>query len=265
MTMLVSLDKSALFRHAPSIFAERPFDEMSAKYGFIPTYSVVEALRAEGWLAVRAQEQRTRIEEKRGFVRHMLRFRHAESLPALNEVHPEMVMLNSHDGTSAYQIHLGMYRLVCRNGMVVADSIFSALKVRHSKDAAVGVLEATETLTKAVPGVIDRVRVMRSITLTEREQRAFAESAIVARWGGIGDSPVTYDRVLRSRRMADQGASLWQTFNRVQENILRGGVVGRSHTGRIMHTREIKSVNEDVSLNKQLWNIAEQVIVQKAA
>jgi uncharacterized protein DUF932 len=49
----------------------------------------------------------------------MLRFRHedvSQSL-AVDDVIPEVVLINSHDGTSAYKLIAGLYRLMRRKTM----------------------------------------------------------------------------------------------------------------------------------------------------
>ena len=94
---------------APSVFAEVPYEKMSNKYNFFPTSKVVEGLMANGFVPMTAVQSRTRIEGKENFTRHMLRFRHSDltQLTKGDEV-PEIVITNSHDGTSAYRIALGI-------------------------------------------------------------------------------------------------------------------------------------------------------------
>src|SRR5438309_1834188 len=95
-------------RTAPSVFAERPWDTMSERYRFFPTVHVVEGLMAQGFLPVRAQQSRSRIEGKGAYTKHMLRFRHASMADrAVASTVPEIVIVNSHDGTSAYHLSLG--------------------------------------------------------------------------------------------------------------------------------------------------------------
>jgi hypothetical protein len=40
--------------------------------------------------------------------------------------------VNSHDKSSAYQLHCGLFRLVCTNGMVVSDGTFQRISIKHS-------------------------------------------------------------------------------------------------------------------------------------
>ena len=49
-----------------------------------------------------------------------------------NRARPEVVLLNSHDKGSAYQLHCGLFRLVCSNGMVVSDATFARISTKHS-------------------------------------------------------------------------------------------------------------------------------------
>src|SRR3954454_8189462 len=121
-------------RHAaPSVFADRPWDTMSAKYRFFPTAHVVEGLMQQGFLPVRAQQSRSRIEGKQDFTKHLLRFRHASMADsAVQSTVPEIVLVNSHDGSSSYTLSLGLYRVICLNGLVVKSAGLEDIRVRHS-------------------------------------------------------------------------------------------------------------------------------------
>ena len=102
---------------APSAFATKPSAAMSEKYRFFETSPVVEALMHEGFVVVRAQQSRSRIEGKQDCTKHLLRFRHASMADsAVSSTVPELVLVNSHDGSSAYHLSLGLYRIICTNG-----------------------------------------------------------------------------------------------------------------------------------------------------
>lgn len=63
-----------MMRHmAPSIFAIQPYHEVSNHYRFVPTIEGVNALRKGGWYPAKVQESRTRLEDKRGFKKHLVR------------------------------------------------------------------------------------------------------------------------------------------------------------------------------------------------
>ena len=56
-----------------------------------------------------------------GIPKHMLRLRRDGEI---NGQHvPEIILLNSHDGTSSYQMLPGYFRFVCQNGCVCGQSL----------------------------------------------------------------------------------------------------------------------------------------------
>lgn len=260
----IPLSNEQLRSVSPSVFAERPYHEVSSRYAFIPTIQVVDALRNVGWFPVKAREQRVNLEDKRGFTRHIVRLRRSDVAPVVGDVFPEIVLLNSHDATSAYQMHAGMFRLVCSNGLVVDNGGFERITVRHSGDVIGRVLEGSARIVEELPRLTNSVQEMRAVTLSHGEQELLANAALSMRYD-LETAPIQASSLLRIRRAADGGADLWSTFNRVQENLLRGGVRGWASTGRRFSTRAVTSISEDTRLNKALWALAEGMRQLKTA
>lgn len=259
------LDNDALRRLAPSVFAEDKHASRKESYKFIPTINVVEALRIEGFLPVFAAESRTRAEDKRGFAKHLLRFRQHDGFSKVGEVKPEIVLVNSHDGTSSYQLSSGLFRLACLNGMIVSDGEIDCVRVRHSGNVVNNVIEGTYKIVTETPKAIEHMELMRDLSLSPDEQYIFAKAAKGLRWDEEAVQ-VNSEELLRPRRSADQGNTLWQTFNVLQEKILKGGVSVRNlETHNAQRAREVKSVTENVRLNKALWTLAEEMRKLKAA
>ena len=112
-----SLSREALQRLAPSILATGAHPRVTSRYQFISTLDLIQGLEPEGWLPVQASESRARTEDRYGFVKHLLRFRRFDGrLPLVGDSWPEIVLVNSHDGSCTYQLHTGLFRLVCSNG-----------------------------------------------------------------------------------------------------------------------------------------------------
>jgi hypothetical protein len=259
-------------RQAPSVFATDAHESRSSKYVYIPTSDIVTALRKEGWLPTLAQQSRTRDESRHAHTKHLLRFRHADDLytPAeVNATVPEIVLLNSHDGTSSYQLHAGMFRFVCQNGMVVADTCITQQRIPHKGDIVDNVIEGVYTIVEDLPEVIGQVEAFRSLNLTTEEERAFGLAAMALRWDNPEECGFSPEQVTRSRRTEDSGADLWSTFNRTQENLVRGGLHGWKRDARNRPrratSREVKGVKQNVQLNKALWTLAEEMGKLKAA
>src|SRR6201982_730918 len=114
----VAISDEELRRVVHSIFASQPIEGVSDKYIFLPTSSILQGMRENGWVPVRAEEQSVRTEARRGFQKHVVRFARVEHLQSWEkkQARPEVVLVNSHDKSSAYQLHCGLFRLVCTNG-----------------------------------------------------------------------------------------------------------------------------------------------------
>jgi hypothetical protein len=112
-----------------------------------------------------------------------------------------------------------------------------------------------------LPHVLEQVDTMKRIQLDPRERVVFAAAATQLRYpdddNGNSTAPFKPEVLLNVRRDDDKAPDLWTTLNVVQENFMVGGVAGKGTTGKRMHTRAIKSVNEDLRLNKALWMLAE--------
>lgn len=256
-----ALEENALRIQAPSIFASGPMLGVSGRYTFVPTARILDGLREHDWVPVEAEQQRIRTEARFGFQKHMIRFRRSEQMETLDEWNVELVLVNSHDGGCAYQLHAGIFRRVCSNGLVLSEGSFEAIRFRHAGLDANEVVQASFRLLDFMPKVGELVGRFRSRALEARESKAFAEHALLLRYPSIGEAPIDAATLLDARRPEDQGADLWNTMNRVQENLIRGGVSDsrRDRRGRLRTVRALRGIDSRVTVNKGLWGLAEQV------
>ena len=246
---------------APSIFASGKHASRSERYAYIPTIEVLRGLRKEGFEPFMVAQSKSRIEGKTDFTKHMIRMRHAGHVSTRPEAN-EIILINSHDGASSYQMLAGVFRFVCCNGLVVG-TVANDIRIPHKGniqndviDGAFRVLEDFESVDASTEG-------MKAIELKPEEERAFATAALALRYGerteGQPPAPITPDQLVEARRPEDLGHSLWTTFQRVQENTLRGGQSGRSVQGRRLQTRAVGSIDRSVNLNRALWVLAEEM------
>ena len=114
-----------------------------------------------------------------------------------------------------------------------------------------------------VLGVFDRVEekrdAMQSLLLPPPAQQVLAKAAITYRFGEE-HQPVTEAQILSPRRWQDESHDLWTTYKRIQENLMKGGLYGKSTQGKRMHTRAVKGIDSDVKLNRALWVMAENML-----
>lgn len=259
------IDNDLLQRLAPSVFAGQAASTTSNNYQFLPTFDVIQALQKNDWMIVAAGEQRVKSEERQGFQKHTLRLRHAsfKDMPAIvGDAIPELVLVNSHDGKSAYQLHAGLFRFVCSNGLVVADSTFEKISVRHVNFNKDQVIEASYKIIENVPQIMNQVNEMKSITLDSSEKQLLAESALILKYDNKDDAPLRPEKLLTLRRREDSSNDLWSTFNVIQENIIKGGLRDyqkrKADNSYFSRTREVKSIDESNKLNKALWHLANE-------
>lgn len=270
------LTNDDLMRVAPTIFtSSRNEARTSEKYAFIPTIRVVDALRSAGWFPVKAVETRTRIAGNSGFQKHMINFRKDGQVMALNGLFPEIVLTNSHDGLSSFQLHAGLFRLVCANGLVIADTTFMRQSVRHVGYTDLSVLEASYEVVKELPAIVDKVENFSSIELQPVEKVALANAALKLRYEDAEIAPIRGAQLLQARRSDDQKSDLFSVYNTIQENLIKGGLRGirkerDEETGAIKNvsittTRGIKGISENIKLNKALWTLTEEMTRIKQA
>lgn len=257
-----ALSMDELQRMAPSAFAGQAYHDRSSRYTFIPTSDVISGMQQAGFVPVSAQQGRSRIAGKELFTKHMIRFRaQNQALNVVGDSLLEAILINSHDGTSRYKMMGGVFRLACLNGLVIAESMFASVSVRHTGNVIQEVVEGAQNLFDNAPQVMHAIREWQGLMLAPAEQLLLADAARTIRFAdneGNVDSPVTPEMLLAARRADDTGNDLWHTFNRVQENATKGFRTGlRDNEGRRIGAVGIKSIDGDVKLNKALWTLAE--------
>ncbi|HAT1684538.1 TPA: DUF945 domain-containing protein [Klebsiella oxytoca] len=250
------LTHEELMQVVPSVFGEGKHVSRSDRYSYIPTITILENLQREGFQPFFACQSRVRDPARREYTKHMLRLRRAGQINAQQV--PEIIILNSHGGESSFQLLPGIFRSVCTNSLVCGQS-FGEIRVPHRGSVVEKVIEgAYEVL-----GVFDQVKekrdAMQSLLLPPPAQQAFARAALTYRFGEE-HQPVTEAQILTPRRYEDRQDDLWSVFNRCQENLLKGGLPGRTAQGKRTHTRAINGIDGDVKLNRALWVMAENMM-----
>ena len=252
----------------PSIVATEAHSSRSDKYGFISTMDVLLGLR-DRFAITKAMQSRVRKDGSRqAYTKHMVRLR-ARNVPGVQElggIFPELVLINSHDGSGSYQLYAGLFRLVCTNGMVVCSEEYGRVKLRHNASAVGDVIDASYTVVEHANRAIENAGQWSRIETSQDERMAFAEAVHALRFepGTDAAKAIPADRLLAPRRMADSRNDLWSVVNRVQENAIKGGLVGfgpvrNGRRGRMSTARAVTGVDQDVKLNRAIWAFGEKL------
>jgi hypothetical protein len=250
------VDAEQLRRLTPAVFASAPHEKMSARYTFVPTAQVVATMDRAGFAVVEARQSQARTRAPASAA-HALRFRKRHTQVLVDEVIPEILVLNSHDGSTAYHVRIALYRAVCANGLIVGDGSLPVWKVPHRGTVATEVLEAAMALSARFGELSVTIEAMRHTQLEMPRRLALASDALSLRYpdepAGVAVAPAD---LLVARRPEDDGSDLWRTYNVIQEHLLRGGVTRRTSGNRIVTMKGIRAIREDVRLNVGLWDRA---------
>jgi hypothetical protein len=266
----VPLSEDQMREAAPSIFAEGKHTSRSERYTYIPTIDVLRGLHREGFEPFMVAQGHSRIEGKTEYTKHMIRMRHHRNIGAQARAKPEaneIILINSHDGASSYQLLSGLFRFVCCNGLVIGD-VAHDIRIPHKGNIQGEVIEGAFRVLDDFAAVEQSTEAMKAIELKPEEERAFARAALALRYGDRTDgqppAPISAEQLIQVRRPEDQGNALWMCFQRIQEHLTRGGLPGRTAQGRRMRTREVASIDRNVALNRALWVLAEEMRRLKA-
>ena len=235
-----------------SALATEVSSTLSEKYVRIDSRKVIETMYGEGYILADA---RGTISE---FGRHVLDFRRPDDEAELKlggEAVPRVMFTNSHDGSSTARFAVGVFRLICSNGMTVG-STYAQERVRHIGDDARALLDRIAAIAKATTPMINQIDQWRRLVMSQSNQMEFAKRVAELRFAN--PNRFSYEAIIRPRRDEDVGDSLWSVFNRAQENTVQGGIAGLSADGRSITSRPISSAIRDFEYNQQLWKLAEE-------
>jgi hypothetical protein len=250
---------------APSIFAREAKSGLGTRYTFVSTTEIISGLREKNWLPVNVEQQRVRIAKRFGFQKHVIRFRRAEQMKTLDEWNEELVLTNSHDAGCAYIMRVGIYRRLCSNDLVVSDETFEAIRFRHAGLKPEEVVNASYWILEHVPKVASLIACFRNRGLSDPEMLAFAERALVLRFGTLEHAPIEPRTLLTPRRPEDQANDLWTVLNITQENLVRGGLSDsrRSRAGLLRSLRSLRGIDSKITVNTGFGKIAEAMVNYK--
>jgi hypothetical protein len=258
-----ALTENELFKIAPSIFARDAHFSRSERFTPIPTIEVIRGLNREGFSVVGAQQALSRRVTNETHNKHLIRLRRLDDAQYnVGDSVFEVLLKNANDGSAAYDIMAGLFRILCANSLVAETPQQESLRVRHTGDVMGKVIEGTYTVLNRAGEIAEKAQAWRTIQLDDHCRMAFAKGALIERFGekeglpGVADTTVRPEQVLMPRRQADGGHDLWSTFNVAQENLIKGGMHHRTN-GRNLATRTIKGIDQSVQVNKGLFAMAD--------
>lgn len=245
---------------APAVFSEQPSPLLSQRYAFINTSEVIEVMRGEGYEVVSATQDKAMRRDAR-YIRHAVVMRHQEHLQTeaqVGECVPQILLTNSHNGTTKMEMRAGLFRFVCANGLVVGQETMHAV-IRHTGILADQVISHARIVSSRSGGLMTLIENWKNIEVSVDQAETFALAAAELRFG---DAAVNYkpSDLLSVRRDEDDSMNFWTVFNRVQENTTKAGLPGLSSAKRITKTKDLAGIGFATSYNEKLWALGESMV-----
>lgn len=249
------LDTDTIRHLAPSVYATKPAAHVSQDYKFVNTGEVLNTLQSEGWGPVFAVQQKVRTMGRSNGTKHMVLLRQLESkaqATRLGGLIPTMQIVNSHDWSSRFEASFGMYRLVCSNGLIAAGAEFASFSIRHDT-VAEDIQKILGRFNSYSTKMMERAEKWASVQVSDSFMNRYAMEAARIRFGEDANSDHAAS-LLVTRRVEDTDANLWNLYNTVQENALKGG---NKQGNMKRRSRELTNIGKSVEVNSELFTLTE--------
>jgi hypothetical protein len=231
-------------------------EKMSDRYAYIPTQDVVQTMLDNNYYISKIVATKPRSKDPR-VVKHFVRMRNNDHPEGANGTHPEIVIVNAHDGTTSLQFMAGLFRMICSNGLVVGTHSFAPARIAHRANWREEALEKAHDVIYKASEAARRTELLRQKRLNTITALQFAQQASQHFYEG----KISPHDLLTARRSQDVENDLWTIFNRVQENIIRGGLSADKGEGqRKFFTRSVRGAHADLTANNWLWNLTEEYL-----
>ena len=256
------LSQDEIKRSAPSVFTKTAFDSLSSKYTHIPTSQVIEDMAKLNFFVTECKEIKAR--KRVGFQKHLLIFRNPDLVINGEDgdvIHPQILISNSHDGSSSFIFQSGLFRRICSNGLVVSTQDFDKLKIRHMNYTFEELQDKIKFMVEQLPLTVESMNKMKSTQLNEDQARDLAKRSLTARFdeSEVDALNIDLDALLDPIRPEDRSNDLFTVFNRIQEKILGGDFNYMSGT-KIRKARKVKNFQQDIKINAHLYAVASEFV-----
>ena len=265
-----ALSTERIAQLSPAVFATTKHDRLTDRYIALHTSDLIPVMQDYGYSPVQAAQKRSRIVSAEHSA-HMLAFaRTIDTDFAEGDVRPEIVLYNSHDGSSSVKLFAGAFRFICSNGIVAGDGFQS--RMYHNTSAMSGFEAMLRNTVDNLPKMMERINMLKGVQLSGATAYEMAKRSVATRWDmydaqqkGVYAIDKTIQDVLTVNRNEDNMMDAFTVFNRIQESVIRGKAFVKSITeatpyGSIRKARPINSVKENIRINSELWNIAEEMV-----
>ena len=248
--------KSEIRQLANSIFTTEGAPGTSDKYAHISTEKIIDDMQLLGWGVVDAKQVKARKGE--GYQKHLVVFRNNEieiTAEDGDNVFPQILLTNSHDGKNAFTFTAGLFRMVCENGLVVSSREFENMKIRHYGYSFEELQDTIKAMVEKLPLTVESLNKFRQVELSQEQALDFAKKALEVRLGDLDNIQIDYQDLLTPTRSEDRGNDLWSVYNVIQEKVIHG-MFNYKYGVKSRKARKIKNFKQDLVINERLYDLA---------
>lgn len=268
------LTEDEIRQRCPLVFATSPTnDKVSEKYTVANTYTVIQDMEKLGWKVVRAAQRKATKKSSGRFSYHMVALQNpdikitkqVDGGEEIVECFPQIILTNSHDGLSCFQFRVGLYRCICSNGLVISDAELSEFKIRHIYYSFENLRAVVGRILEALPSKVERMSQMSNVLLSEDQKLDFAKKALSIRKGvkeeELQADEETYKDLLTPVRKEDEGSSLWNVYNVLQEKIVKGGYSTAEEGKKARKVRKVTSFIKELDFSRRIDEVAQSYLM----
>lgn len=268
------LTEDEIRQRCPLVFATSPTNsKVSEKYTVANTYTVIQDMEKLGWKVVRAAQRRATKKSSGRFSYHMVALQNpdikitkqVDGGEEIVECFPQIILTNSHDGLSCFQFRVGLYRCICSNGLVISDAELSEFKIRHIYYSFENLRAVVGRILEALPSKVERMSQMSNVLLSEDQKLDFAKKALSIRKGvkeeELQADEETYKDLLTPVRKEDEGDSLWNVYNVLQEKIVKGGYTTAEEGKKARKVRKVTSFIKELDFSRRIDEVAQSYLM----
>jgi hypothetical protein len=250
------------FSYDSPVLASEPSDRVSSDYKFLSTIDVVDRLKGDGWRTMSVQHIKKRDKSKLATSKHRVIMAPPGDFTdnVVGGTSPRLVIQNAHDGSSALRFMLGLFRMICSNGMIVTSSVLENMRMIHKNSHSGSVDEILNCFGESWSNTSKTIELWKGIDVNATEANRFAHSAFLLRHPHVTKDSIgeNHFQLLKTRRIEDEDTSLWHRFNTVQEHLTNGGysIAAPGIENRRQGARALRGATADTKMNRGLWDIA---------
>lgn len=163
--------------------------------------------------------------EKNGFQKHAVICEMPNS-DMLDGTKMNIILFNSNDRSTSLRIFMGAIRAACSNQCVWGDQIAEPVTIRHSntqwKHSIYNLMDQYEDTQKATEDMIKQMMSKSISHYTVNDIIHQVSENILD--PDITGSILDPNQLNNAHRVEDLGRDLWHTYQRIQYNLLQGGV-----------------------------------------